>query len=129
MVGSGLHAFLGRRVVVEVLPQIIGTAERDVPNSLRTQLPRVIVAATSTNAIISLARINATPSSSMGGPVLVFAKPHDVRVAIGPVVAPLKQCGGGWPVGNDHAMTTPPAVKVLPCVRGTGGNFSSLAAF
>ena len=51
-----------------------------------------------------------------GGPVLVFAKSCDVRVAIGLVVEPLQKRGSG-PSGDDRVLTTPAAAKAQICAR------------
>ena len=79
--------------------KIIGIVERGVSDQFRAQLRRVVVARNVDERARLVGAAQRHAELVDGGPVLVFAKPRDVRVAVGPVVEPLQQrCGG--PIGG-----------------------------
>ena len=53
-------------------------------------------------------------------PVLVFAESRGIRVAIGPVVEPLRQPGGGGPSGGRWRYDSTGSSEALTCARSRG---------
>ena len=92
------------------------------PTSLRIQCQRVVVVvvrnADERERLVGAAQRHAELVD--GGPTVVFAKPREVRVAIGPRLSSRSSNAIEAHRGADHVMTTPAAAKAPTCARSLG---------